>query len=479
MGGPPAVYDSARVLIAGANSMGDLTFDPDLIRRYDRAGPRYTSYPTAVQFGTDFGPQEYRNAAAQSNGRGASRPLSLYVHIPFCASPCFYCGCNRVITRSESRAIAYLARLKREVELQAELFPRTRPVDQLHFGGGTPTFFQMAELGNLVAHLRRHFSLGEQPGREYSIEIDPRTVTPDGIRELAALGFNRMSLGVQDFDENVQRAVNRLQPAAETLLTIDAARAAGVASISLDLIYGLPRQTTASFERTLEQVLDARPDRLAVYAYAHMPQLFKAQRQLKPEELPDAATRLSLLGLTVRKLTDAGYVYIGMDHFALPTDELVTAKRRRTLQRNFQGYSTHADCDLVGLGVSAIGRIGDTYAQNHKLLSDYDAAIDSGDLAIHRGRRLNADDLIRRDVIQQLMCHESVDTLAVGERHGVDFKRYFRHELEDLQRLQADGLIYVLGGTFGVTEAGRLLVRTVAMVFDAYLATGSAYSKVI
>ena len=456
-------------------------FDADLIRRCDCAGPRYTSYPTAVQFSNTFGEDAYRKVAMSSNERTPGQPLSVYVHVPFCASPCFYCGCNRVITRSHERAAAYVERLKAEIELQGELFSRTRPVDQLHLGGGTPTFLSVEELASLLDHLGKHFSLAAPEKREYSIEIDPRTVTPDSVHVLAQLGFNRMSLGVQDFDPEVQIAVNRLQSKAQTLSVTDAARAAGVRSISFDLIYGLPRQSIAGFARTLDAVIDARPDRLAVYAYAHMPRLFKAQKRIVPEELPSPEMRLRLLGLTVERLTSAGYVYIGMDHFALPDDELVRAKHQRSLQRNFQGYSTHADQDLIGLGVSAIGKVGDSYSQNLKSLPDYYAAIDAGHLPVQRGILLTEDDRIRRTVIQELMCHELVDCVAISRRFDIDFKRYFSPEIERLQELQALGLTYVKNGCIGVTLAGRLLMRTVAMVFDAYNVQRPAetFSKVV
>jgi oxygen-independent coproporphyrinogen-3 oxidase len=417
----------------------------------------------------------------ESNERTPGQPLSVYVHVPFCASPCFYCGCNRVITRSRDRAAAYVERLRKEIELQAELFSRTRPVDQLHFGGGTPTFLEIAELSALIDHLGQHFSLAAPADREYSIEIDPRTVTPASVRSLARLGFNRMSLGVQDFDPEVQAAVNRLQSKEQTLQVTEAAREAGVQSISYDLIYGLPRQTLEGFARTLDAVVDAKPDRLAVYAYAHMPRLFKAQRRIHDNELPTPDMRLRLLGLTVQRLTAAGYVYVGMDHFALPGDELVRAKRERTLHRNFQGYSTHADQDLIGLGVSAIGKVGDSYSQNFKSLPDYYAAIDAGHLPVQRGVMLAEDDRIRRAVIQELMCHELIDCAAIGRRFGIDFKRYFSPELERLQELQALGLTYVKNGCIGLTLAGRLLMRTVAMVFDAYSVQRPAetFSKVV
>jgi len=465
--------------------MNDVVFDADLIRRCDCSGPRYTSYPTALQFTEAFDEAAYRAAALQSNaaeqGEGAS-PLSLYVHVPFCASPCFYCGCNRVITRNHDRSREYLSRLSREIEMQSQLFSADRRVEQLHFGGGTPTFLDSRELGSLMEHLGRQFSLTSSADREYSIEIDPRTVDADGVQALASMGFNRMSLGVQDFDPAVQAAVNRIQPESETLNVVDAVRRAGIGSLSFDLIYGLPRQTLQSFERTLASVVRARPDRLAVYAYAHMPRVFKAQRQIHVDELPTPEERLQLLGLTIATLTDAGYVYIGMDHFALPGDELVRAKRERSLQRNFQGYSTHAEHDLVGLGVSSIGKVGNSYAQNFKTLPEYYAAIDAGRLAIQRGVRLMPDDLIRGAVIQELMCHELIDCAAIGRRFGIPFKRYFSRELERLQELQALGLTYVRSNCIGVTQAGRLLIRTVAMVFDAYLAQrtdAERFSKVI
>jgi oxygen-independent coproporphyrinogen III oxidase len=444
-------------------------FDPDLIRRYDRAGPRYTSYPTAVQFHTGFGEHAYREAALAGRAAAGRNPLSLYVHLPFCASPCFYCACNRVITRSRSRADAYLTHLHREIELQASLFDPRRPVEQLHFGGGTPTFFTTAQLAQLMTQLRRHFGMTDSPEREYSIEIDPRTVTPAAVAELVALGFNRMSLGVQDFEESVQRAVNRLQPASDTLRVVEAARNAQVRSISFDLIYGLPRQSPSGFERTLQAVVQARPDRLAVYAYAHMPHVFKAQRRLSAQDLPSPETRLELLRLTIDTLTAAGYIYIGMDHFALPGDELVSAQEHGTLHRNFQGYSTRALYDLIGLGVSAIGKVGGAYAQNFKQLPEYYAAIDHGRLPVQRGLRLSADDSVRAAVIQDLMCHERVRFESIEHSFNIDFRRYFGAELERLGSLAADGLVAVRREEIAVTESGRLLLRNIAMIFDACL----------
>jgi oxygen-independent coproporphyrinogen-3 oxidase len=462
--------------------MTSLCFDRELIERYDCAGPRYTSYPTAVQFHTGIGEAAYRAAARERAEQHSADPLSLYVHLPFCTSPCFYCACNRIITRSEDRGTAYLQRLFREIEMQAQLVGRNRAVKQLHFGGGTPTFFSIAQLGQLMTELRTHFRLTDSPAREYSIEIDPRTVTPESVVDLAHLGFNRMSLGIQDFDEAVQRAVNRIQSAVDTLRIVAAARAAGVGSISFDLIYGLPRQTLAGFSRTLQTVLEARPDRIAVYAYAHMPQAFKAQRRLSAQDLPTPQTRLDLLRLTIERLTTAGYEYIGMDHFALPDDELARAKRARTLHRNFQGYSTRALYDLVGLGVSAIGKVGSCYVQNYKQLPEYYASIDGGRLPVQRGIRLSSDDRIRAAVIQDLMCHEQVEFAAIDAAFGIDFGSYFQAEIEQLRTLEADGLVDVEAHAIRITPRGRMLTRNVAMVFDAWLRQRGVvpqYSKAI
>jgi len=457
-------------------------FDPELIARYDTAGPRYTSYPTAPQFRADFGEAQLREAIRASNEEPIPRPLSLYVHVPFCLSPCFYCGCNRVITRDMGKADRYLERLYREIELLAPLFDRDRPVRQLHFGGGTPNFLDIARMGELMESLARHFSFGRRGEREFGIEIDPRFADGDYVRGLGALGFDRVSVGIQDFDPAVQAAVNRIQGVAETRAVIEGARAAGFASVSVDLIYGLPRQTLAGFERTLEEVLALAPDRVAVYGYAHLPQLFKAQRQIEAGELPDPATRLALFGRALEKLCGAGYVYVGMDHFARADDELARAQRAGTLQRNFQGYSTHGDCDIVGLGVSAIGRIGDSYSQNARDLAGYYAALDAGRLPVARGLLLDEDDLIRRALIGELMCHGELDTAEFGARHRLVFAEYFAAELARLRPLADDGLVALDGAAIRVTPRGRLLLRSIAMCFDAYLGDGSAparYSRTI
>ena len=454
-----------------------LQFDPSLLRKYDVRGPRYTSYPPAPQFASSFDEQAYRALAAERLKAG---PMSLYVHIPFCRTVCFYCGCNKVITANYKRADDYLTRLEREMRLQGELFGQ-RQVTQLHFGGGTPTYLNEDDLRLVFDDLHRHFALSDSAAREFSIEIDPRTVTPEKIALLGELGFNRMSLGVQDFDQAVQIAVNRIQSVEQTQAALEAGRANGFRSTNIDLIYGLPKQTLASFDRTLNTVLELRPERLAVYSYAHLPQMFKVQRQIKAEELPDAETKLALLELTIQRLTAAGYVYIGMDHFALPDDELARAQREGTLQRNFQGYSTQAELDLVGLGVSAIGKIGNAYAQNLKMLDTYGEAVDAGKLAIMHGVRMSADDVLRRDLIQSLMCQDRIDIPRLERDHDIDFGRYFASELERLEPLAADGLISIDDRSIQVLPRGRLLLRNVAMVFDAYLKPdgGTRFSRAI
>ncbi|HEX6259351.1 MAG TPA: oxygen-independent coproporphyrinogen III oxidase [Woeseiaceae bacterium] len=457
------------------------TFDADLVRRYDVMGPRYTSYPTALQFDDSYGAADYRRAATRSNRQ--PQPLSVYVHIPFCTSPCFYCGCTRIITRDPLKGKLYLDRLMREIELQAELFLPDRKVDQLHFGGGSPTFLAVDDIARLMQHLDRHFSLLHGETREFSIEIDPRTVGEQSVAQLATLGFNRISIGVQDFDERVQQAVNRVQSEEETFAVIDSARRAGVRSINVDLIYGLPFQNAKGFATTLDTILGARPERFAVYSYAHLPRMFKAQRHIEDEALPDAATKLELLELSIAKLTDAGYVYIGMDHFALPGDELVVAQRNGQLQRNFQGYSTRADCDMIGLGMSAIGKVADTYSQNTKDIAAYYAALDQGTLPIVRGIALSAEDKLRRGVIQRIMCQGEVTFGDFGFHDKSDFLRHFSSAETELQRLETDGLIEIDERRLEVKPAGRLLLRVVAMAFDAYLPqtanTSARYSRVV
>jgi len=445
------------------------TVDSDLIRRYDRNAPRYTSYPTALQFHSGFDASAYRRAALLSNERVT--PLSIYVHVPFCASPCFYCGCNRVITRSATAGDRYVAALAHEIELQAALFHRSRFVTQIHFGGGTPTFLSIAQIGSIVDDIDRKFSRDPSNPRECSIEIDPRTVDEATMAGLVALGFNRFSLGVQDFDTQVQEAVNRIQSVEQTRQAVESARRHGVTAIGFDLIYGLPRQTLQSFNLTLDTTVALRPSRIAVYGYAHMPSMVKAQRQIDAAELPSTSERLELLKLTVERLTAAGYVYIGMDHFALPDDPLAMALADGVLHRNFQGYSTQPDCDLVGLGVSSIGKVGDAYVQNAKSLDEYYDRVERHQLAVTRGVNLTGDDRVRRDVIQRLMCQGVVDCAAIERDHCIVFGDYFADELARLQTFRTDGLLDEIGSCIVVSNRGRFMVRNIAMVFDAYVQT--------
>jgi oxygen-independent coproporphyrinogen-3 oxidase len=456
-----------------------LVFDIDLIRRYDKAGPRYTSYPTAPQFHDGFGPEEYRQVAQATNASG--RPLSLYFHIPFCDTICFYCACNKIATKDRSKAAEYLGRVYKELELQGRLFDRSRVVDQLHWGGGTPTFISHGEMRELMDHTRRHFTLRDDDEGEYSIEIDPREATPDTIKVLRGIGFNRMSLGVQDFDPRVQKAVNRIQSVDETMAVMQAARDEGFKSISIDLIYGLPHQSVKSFSGTLERILEVDPDRLSVFNYAHLPEKFMPQRRINEDELPPPQAKLDMMQYIIERLTEAGYVFIGMDHFAKPDDELAVAQRNKTLYRNFQGYSTHAGCDLIGFGVTSIGMVGNTYAQNVRTLEEYYPRLDSGQLPVFRGVELDADDLLRRDVITRLICHFDLSFADVEREHGIVFTDYFAHELSELDGMQADGLLVKTGSGITVQPAGRLLIRNICMVFDRYLRErqGQKFSKVI
>ena len=462
------------------NMQQTLVLDQALISRYDQSGPRYTSYPTAVQFHEGFGPAEYRAAARASNASG--RPLSLYFHIPFCDTVCYYCACNKVVTKDRSRAQPYLDRLYREMAMQGELFDDSRPVEQLHWGGGTPTFISEGQMRELMAETAKHFRLLDDDSGEYSIEIDPREVNEATIGVLREIGFNRMSLGLQDLDPKVQQAVNRIQSAQETFGALDAARREGFRSISVDLIYGLPFQTATSFVATLERVIEAAPDRLSVFNYAHLPERFKPQRRINEAELPSPDQKLDMLQQIGEHLAAAGYVYIGMDHFARPDDELALAQREGQLYRNFQGYSTHAHCDLVALGVTSIGMVGNTYAQNMRTLDEYYARIDAGELALFRGIELTRDDELRRAVITQLICNFTLDMDAVGREWDIRFGDYFAGELGRLQVMARDGLIAIDDGVIDVLPAGRLLIRNICMVFDRYLGAAgqtARFSKVI
>lgn len=446
-----------------------LEFDAGLIQRLSQSGPRYTSYPTADRFNDQFSSRDYLHAVNHLHARGARHPLSLYIHIPFCDTVCYYCGCNKIVTKNRDKAITYLDYLKRELAMQGKLFAGFNQVEQLHFGGGTPTYLSDTQMGDLMQHLGRWFSFADDTKGEYSIEVDPRSVTTARIHTLRAQGFNRISLGVQDFDEQVQRAVNRIQPEQTTLDTIQAARDAGFRSISIDLIYGLPKQTLVSIAETLTKVIAANPDRIAVYHYAHLPHIFKPQRRISEEDLPSSDIKLEMLGLCIRQLNAAGYVYIGMDHFAKPDDELAVAQRQGLLHRNFQGYSTHAESDLIACGVSAISSVGMCYSQNAKTLDDYYDRLDQGELPIVRGYQLTMDDVLRRFIIQRLMCNFELSIRSLEQAYPIKFDNYFRLELEALDELRAMGLLTIDSEWIEVTLKGRLLIRNVCMVFDRHL----------
>lgn len=457
---------------------------PDLIRRFDVSGPRYTSYPTADRFVEAFGMDDYVRALEQRRQGPAAaalaRPLSIYVHLPFCESLCYYCACNKIITKHHERAAPYLALLRREVELHVQHMGRGAAVSQLHLGGGTPTFLSDEELAWLMDLLRSHFTF--QDGGEYSIEVDPRTVTAERLESLRQLGFNRLSFGVQDFDPDVQKAVHRVQPAEQVFALVASARRIGFDSVNVDLIYGLPKQNPQSFARTLEQVCELRPDRIALYAYAHLPERFKPQRRIIMIDLPLPDAKVSMLASALKAFMQAGYVYIGMDHFALPEDALAIAKRQGRLHRNFQGYSTQPDCDLVGLGVSAIGKVGATYSQNVKTLDEYQYLIDQGRLPVARGLALSRDDILRRSVIMALMCQGEVVFESIELAHLIDFRQYFAAEMEQMREMQQQGLVSISDSSIQVTPLGWFFVRGVAMVFDKYLQadrTRARFSKII
>jgi len=447
----------------------------ELIRRFDSLGPRYTSYPTADRFHDRFDEQSYiKYLEADSTA-----PLSIYVHLPFCASICYYCGCNKIITKDHGRSAKYLRYLDKEMTMVASHLKGDRPVVQLHFGGGTPTFLSDEELHELMAMLHKHFHF--MPDAELGIEIDPRTVTPNMLSMLAGMGFNRTSLGVQDFDPDVQKAVNRIQPAEMVEHAINASRAAGFLSVNFDLIYGLPKQSIESFSHTLDEVIRLSPDRIALYNYAHLPERFKPQRRINESDLPSAEERLQIFLMSLRRLLDAGYIYIGLDHFAKPDDELSKAQANKTLHRNFQGYTTRAECDLIGLGLSSIGKVGNSYSQSVSTLDGYYERLDKDQLPVKRGFELSMDDVLRRQIIMNFMCSEPINFNAINSKYSIDFKLYFSDELSKLQPYQEAGLISIDTNSITVTPKGRMFVRAVGMVFDKYLqqATTAQYSKLI
>jgi oxygen-independent coproporphyrinogen III oxidase len=445
----------------------NIQFDWDLIRRYDTRGPRYTSYPTALQFDNSFSDSDYEEQVRRSGGR--PRPLSVYVHIPFCEHLCFYCACNKIATRNRSRGAQYLDYLLREIDLRCALFGPGRRIEQLHFGGGTPTFLTAGQLASILGALKNWFPFSDDAEGDYSIEIDPRTVSTADMHALRALGFNRASLGVQDFDEAVQRAVHRIQPREQTLKIMKAARDAGMRSLNVDLIYGLPRQSVESMRDTLGRVIEASPDRISLFNYAHLPDRFPAQRRIRDQDLPGAEEKLDMLRASIEMVTNAGYVYIGMDHFALPDDELARAKAEGTLHRSFQGYTTHADCELIGFGVSSIGYTGRCFSQNAHRIEDYQRYIDEGRLPITKGVILDDDDVLRAEIINRLMCFGELDLPGLERRYGIDFPDYFGAEVRRLAEFQSDGLVKMDPERIALTDRGWMLVRNICASFDRYL----------
>ncbi|EAR61685.1 oxygen-independent coproporphyrinogen III oxidase [Neptuniibacter caesariensis] len=444
-----------------------IKWDLDLIKRYDLSGPRYTSYPTAVQFDPELSQQDLVETGQTTADLEA--PLSLYVHIPFCEHVCYYCACNKVITRNRKKAQPYLDTVYREMEQLSKWYSNNRPVTQLHWGGGTPTFISHEQMIELMDQMRKHFNLLDDDSGDYSIEIDPREASLETIKVLRDIGFNRISLGLQDIDPKVQEAVNRVQSVEQTAAILEEARRLGFRSLNLDLIYGLPYQTLEGFNATLDTVIEMNPDRLSVFNYAHLPDRFRPQRHIQEDTLPSPETKLAILESTINKLLEAGYVYIGMDHFAKPDDELAVAQRTGNLHRNFQGYTTHAECDLIAMGVSAISQVGSVYYQNEHEMAAYSAAVEDNQNAIKRGVSLTQDDIIRRQVITQLICHFELDKRTIEEAYSIKFDDYFADALAELQAFTTDGLIALEENLIQVTPAGRLLIRRICMAFDAYI----------
>lgn len=462
-----------------AATTSDVELSEDLIRKFDKPGPRYTSYPTADRFSATFSEQSYLSYLEQRKAGHSNPPLSIYVHLPFCESLCYFCACNKIITKDHARVSEYLHYLDREMGLVSARIGPDRITTQLHLGGGTPTFLTADELRQLMAMLRSHFNFSDDA--ELGVEIDPRTVGADTLALLAELGFNRTSFGVQDFDPDVQLAVNRIQPFEMVERAVVESRKANFQSINADLIYGLPKQTLTSFSRTLDSLIRIAPDRIALYNYAHLPSRFKAQRQIIAADLPTAEERLQIFLMSTRRLLDAGYVYIGLDHFSKPDDELNKARLDNSLHRNFQGYTTRADCDLIGFGVSAISKVGNSYSQSVRTIKAYYQNLDEGRLPVEKGFDLSKDDLLRREIIMTLMCSAPLQIDAINDEYGIDFASYFATELALLGQYEEAGLITVDARQIQVSRKGRLFVRAVAMVFDKYLtqATAATYSKLI
>ena len=458
-----------------------VVFNKDLIRRYDTFGPRYTSYPTAVQFTTKFNLEDYLGGVKHSNEDPIPSPLSLYLHIPFCDTICYYCGCSKVITKDKSKAAHYINLLKKEIKLQGALFAKDRVVTQIHWGGGTPTFLSDKEIYEIIECIRDNFNVPADNEVEFGIEVDPRTVDQQRLKNLNNLGFNRISFGIQDFDSSVQKAVNRVQSNEQIKQHINDSRKLHYQSINIDLMYGLPNQSVHSFSKTLDTTIELNPDRIAIYNYAHLPEMFKPQRRISEDELPSAEEKLNILQLCIDKLQNAGYVYIGMDHFAKASDSLVKAQQEGSLHRNFQGYSTHSDCDMIAMGITAISRIGDNYSQNVRTIDEYESYLKQDKIPVFRGIELENDDILRREIINQLMCNNSLDIKKLEKKWGINFKKYFESSLENLQQMAEDGLLNIENTKLTITTSGRLLARSICMQFDRYLQekNNNRFSRVI
>lgn len=456
----------------------DIEWDAALIARYSRNGPRYTSYPTALNFDKRFKPLDHIGNL-QELGR-KQQPLSLYFHIPFCHQICYYCGCNKIVTKSREPLERYLKNLKTEITLVAKALGKRQGVSQLHFGGGTPTFLTSNELSELIAFIGKYFDLNTHEKHEYAIEIDPRSINCDTLSALRNTGFNRLSFGVQDTNPDVQTAINRLQSTEHLSELVHKARELDYQSISFDLIYGLPLQTIATLSKTLEDVITLRPDRISLYHYAHLPERFKSQRAIDRLTLPSSDEKVEMLSLAAQRLQKAGYVYIGMDHFALPEDELARCQREGRLLRNFQGYSTGSTADVIGLGVSAISAVGRQYAQNHKDIGDYYLMIEAGQLPVEQGLLLNDDDCLRRYIIMQLACNLRLDYRFLNLKFNANFSDKFAHLMPALLNMQGDGIVELTNFGMSITDKGRMLIRNICMLFDNYLSDVSTkYSKTL
>ena len=438
-----------------------------LLQKFDVNGPRYTSYPTADRFVEAFTENAYKEALEQRRLHPINQPLSIYVHIPFCESLCFYCACNKIVTKHHERSREYLDYLKKEIDLHLDYLGQKQVVSQLHLGGGSPTFFSDEEIKELFNKLKEVFVFSSQG--EYSIEVDPRTVDSKRLKRLKEIGFNRLSFGVQDFNPDVQKAVHRVQPFDQVVSLMNDAHEDGYESINMDLIYGLPLQTPETFNETLDQVISLKPDRIALYAYAHLPQRFKPQRRIHEDDIPPAKNKITMLSLAIEKFLENGYIYVGMDHFALPTDSLAIAKRQGRLHRNFQGYSTQPDCDIIALGVSAIGRVGANYNQNAKELEDYYDHLNHRRFPIIKGLALSKDDIVRRAVIMEIMCQGRLDYQSIELAYLINFKEYFSSEMNLLRNFQEKDFIELDDSGIQVTDTGWFFVRAIAMIFDRYL----------